>query len=114
MIDSKVWVAKDVETAKALFKEQAAIKNFPERKEPAQGTVEKIKPTRYGEEFSFSSAYYQDPDDKVYHHYRFEIRVGNLVSVLYLFGREEFFQDQKDRSWTGQGDWYTSTVFHRM
>jgi hypothetical protein len=114
VMDSKVWVAKDAETAKGLFKEQAAIKNFPERKEPAQGSVEKIKPTKYGEEFSYESAFYQDGDDKVWQHYRFVMRVGNVVSVVYLFGREEFFQDQKDRTWTGQGDWFTSAVFHRM
>ena len=42
------------------------------------------------------------------------MRQGNVVAVVYLFGREEFFQDQKDRGWTGQGDWYTSKVFHRM
>ena len=75
---------------------------------------DKIKPTAYGDDFSFSSGFYQDPDNKIYQHYRFEMRVGNVVSVVYLFGREEFFQDQKDRTWTGQGDWFTSTVFHRM
>ena len=112
VIDNKIWVAKDIETAKALFKEQAAIKNFPERKEGAQGTVEKIKPTAYGEEFSFSSAFYQD--DKIWQHYRFVLRQGNVVAVIYLFGREEFFQDEKDRGWTGQGDWFTAKVFHRM
>ncbi|MCC7371515.1 MAG: hypothetical protein IT306_24055 [Chloroflexi bacterium] len=112
VIDNKVWVAKDVETAKALFKEQAAIKNFPERKEGVQGPVEKIKPTKYGEEFNVETGFYQD--EKIWHHYRFVMRVGNVVSVIYLFGREEFFQDEKDRGWTGQGDWYTSTVFHRM
>ena len=112
VIDNKVWIAKDVNAAKELFKEQAAIRNFPERKESAQGSVEKIKPTSYGEEFSFTSAFYQD--DKVWQHYRFVIRQGNVVAVLYLFGREEFFQDQKERTWTGQGDWFTSKVFHRM
>lgn len=114
VMHSKVWVAKDVETAKILFKEQAAIKNFPERTESAKGAVEKIKPTKYGEEFSFESAYYQDDDNKIWQHYRFLIRAGKVVSVVYLFGREEFFQDQKDRSWTGQGDWFTAAVFHRM
>ena len=114
VMQSKVWVAKDVETAKGLFKEQVAVKGFPERTESARGTVEKVKPTQYGEEFSFDSAFYQDDDNKVWQHYRFVIRVGNLVSVVYLFGREEFFQDQKDRTWTGQGDWFTSAVFHRM
>jgi hypothetical protein len=114
VMDNKIWVTKDVDSAKALFKEQAAITNMPERKEKVDGPVEKIKPTAYGEDFSFSSGFYQDPDNKVWQHYRFEMRVGNVVAVLYLFGKEEFFQDQKDRTWTGQGDWFTSTVFHRM
>jgi hypothetical protein len=114
VIDSKVWVAKDAESAKALFKEQAAIKNFPERKESAEGSVEKIKPPSYGEEFSFTSAFFQNPDNKIFQHYRFVMRVGNVVSVLYLFGKEEFFQDQKDRTWTGQGDWFLLTLFNRM
>jgi hypothetical protein len=114
VMHSKVWVAKDVETAKTLFKEQAAIKNFPERTESAKGTVEKIKPTKYGEEFSFESAFFQDDDNKVWQHYRFLIRIEKVVSVVYLFGREEFFQDQKDRTWTGQGDWFTSAVANRM
>ena len=78
------------------------------------GSVEKIKPTSYGEEFSFVSGGYQDDEDKVWQHYRFVMRVGNVVSVVYLYGREEFFQDQKDKNWTGQGDWFTGAVFHRM
>ena len=112
VMDSKVWVAKDVETAKTLFKEQAAIKNFPERTEKVNGPVEKIKPTKYGEEFSFVGGYFQD--EKIWQHYRFVIRVGKVLSVVYLFGREEFFQDPKDGGWTGQGDWFTSAVANRM
>jgi hypothetical protein len=112
VMDSKVWVAKDVETAKALFREQAAIKNFPERTEKVEGPVEKIKPTKYGEQYSHIGGYFQD--DKIWHHHRFGIQVGNLVAVVYLFGREEFFQDLEDGTWTGQGDWFTSAVFHRM
>jgi hypothetical protein len=112
VMDSKVWVAKDVTTAKALFKEQAAIKNFPERKEPSEGPVEKVKPTKYGEEFSWVGGYFQD--EKIWQHHRFVMQVGNVVSVVYLFGREEFFQDLEDGGWTGQGDWFTSAIFHRM
>ncbi len=112
VIDSKVWITKDAEAAKALFKEQAAIKNFPERKEGVTGMVEKIKPASYGEEFAYVGGYWQD--EKVWQHHRFVIRQGNLVSVVYLFGREDFFLDEKDKGWTGQGDWYTAAVFHRM
>lgn len=111
VMDSKVWVVKDVETAKTLFKEQAAIKNFPERVEKVNGPVEKLKPTKYGEEFSYIGGYFQD--DKIWQHHRFVMRVGNILSVVYLFGREEFFQDEDGR-WTGQGDWFTGAVFHRM
>lgn len=112
VIHNQVWITKDAEAAKQLFKEQAAIKNFPERKEGVKGPVEKLKPTKYGEEFAAIGGYWQD--DKIWHHWRFVIRQGNVVSVIYLFGREEFFQDTKENNWTGQGDWYTSTVFHRM
>lgn len=112
VMDSKVWVAKDVETAKTLYKEQAAIKNFPERTEKVQGPVEKVKPTRYGEEYSHVGGYFQD--EKIWHHHRFVIRIGNILSVVYLFGREEFFQDLEDGGWTGQGDWFTSAVANRM
>jgi hypothetical protein len=111
VMDSKVWIAKDVETAKALFKEQVAIKNFPERTEKVNGPVEKIKPTKYGQEFAFAGGYYQD--EKIWQHYRFVMRVDNIISVVYLFGREEFFQDD-DGGWTGQGDWFTSAVANRM
>ena len=115
VMDTKAWITKDVETAKTLFKEQAAVKNFPERTEEAKGNVDKVKPPAFGEEFSFVTAFYEDTkNDKIYQHYRFVMRVGNIVSVIYLFGREEFFQDQKDRTWTGQGDWFTSAIFHRM
>jgi hypothetical protein len=115
VMDSKVWVAKDVETAKQLFKDQAAVKDFPERKENVQGgPIEKIKPTSYGDEFAYTSGYVVD--DKVWQHWRFQIRVGNAVAVIYLFGREEFFQDQKDKDkgWTGQADWFTSKVSNRL
>ena len=112
VMDSKVWIAKDVETAKALFKEQVAIKNFPERVEKVAGPVEKIKPTKYAQEFSFVGGYYQD-DSKVWQHYRFVMRFDNILAVVYLFGREEFFQNP-DGGWTGQGDWFTSAVANRM
>jgi hypothetical protein len=112
VMDSKVWVAKDVETAKALFKEQSAIRNFPERKEKVDGPVEKIKPTKYGQEFAFQGGYFQD--EKIWQHWRSVILQDNLVAVVYLFGREEFFQDVKDLTWTGQGDWFTSAIYNRM
>ena len=112
VIETKVWVTKDAETAKQLFQEQAAVKNFPERKEGVKGPVEKLKPPSVGEEFAFIGGFWQD--EKVWQHWRFVIRRGSAVAVVYLFGREEFFQDQKDKAWTGHGDWYKTTVAERM
>jgi hypothetical protein len=114
VMDSKVWITKDVESAKALFKEQVAIKSFPERKEEVKGPVEKVKPTPFGEEFAFTAGYYQDPDSKLYHHYRIVMRQGKNVAVVYLFGRGDFFQDRKEETWTGEGNWYYQAVFERM
>ena len=115
VMDTKAWVAKDLDTAKALYKEQIAIKGFPERKEGTTGPVEKVKPTMFGEESSFVAMYYQDGDSKVWHHYRFVMRQGTTVAVVYLFGRDMFFVERKDKStWTLQGDWFTSKVFERM
>ncbi len=114
VIDTKAWVTKDVDSAKALFKEQAAIKNFPERKEQVAGPVEKIKPTSYGEEFAYTAGYYQDADSKLYHHYRFVMRQGKNVAVVYLFGRSDQFQDRKEETWIIDADWYYKSVFERM
>jgi hypothetical protein len=115
VIHTKVWVASNIDQAKALYKEQSDIKNFPERKEPVQGPNEKAgKPNKYAEEMSFQTAYYQDQDDKIWHHWRFVLRKGTTVAVLYLFGREEFFQDRKDHVWTQQADWYLKPLDERM
>jgi hypothetical protein len=115
VMDSKAWVAKDLDTAKALFKEQAAIKSFPERKEPTTGPVEKVKPTQFGEDSSYTAMYYQDDDNKIWQHYRFVMRQGTTVAVVYLFGKEVFFVDPKEKNtWNLQGDWFTKKVFERM
>ena len=114
VMDSKVWVAKDLDSAKALFKEQAAIKCCPERKEKVDGPVEKLKPTSFGEEFAFDSGFYQDGDNKVWQHWRFVMRQGTSVAVVYLFGKAPYFQNPKDKTWELQGDYFTSTVSGRL
>jgi len=115
VIDTKAWVAKDLDTAKALYNEQAAIKNFPERQEKITGPVEKVKPTLFGEDSSYVAMYYQDGDNKIWQHYRFVMRQATTVAVVYLFGREPFFVEPKDKNaWNRQGDWFTSKVFERM
>jgi hypothetical protein len=114
VIDTKAWVTKDVETAKALFKEQAAIKDFPERKESVTGPNETVKPACPGEECSVAKGYWQD--DKLWQHLRYVIRQGKNVSVLYLFGRDDFFFDRKEKTntWNGAGDWYPQQMADRM
>lgn len=114
VIDTRAWVTKDAEAAKALFKEQAAITTFPERKEALAGPNEKAKPIKVGEEYSVTTQYFQDEDGKVWHHYRFVIRNNANVGVLYLFGREDFFADKKDKTWNGQGDWYITEFANRI
>jgi hypothetical protein len=115
VMDTKAWVAKDLDTAKALYAEQAAIKNFPERKEATTGPVEKVKPTLFGEDASYTAMYYQDGDNKIWQHYRFVMRQGTTVAVVYLFGKEAFFVEPKNKNtWNMQGDWFTSKVFERM
>ena len=116
VIDTQAWVTKDVEAARALFKEQAAIKNFPERKEGTNGPNEKVKPVKVGEEYSVDTQYYQDDDGKIWLHFRFVIRNGKNVGVLYLFGREDFFAEKEKNSlkWNGQGDWYITEFANRI
>jgi hypothetical protein len=114
VIDTKVWVTKDAEAAKALFKEQAGIKNFPEKTEGVDGPNDKIGFPKPGDEFAVVSSYFQD--EKVWHHYRVVIRRGNNVGVMYLFGREDFFLERKNnnRTWNGQGDWYVKEFGERI
>ena len=117
VIDTKAWVTKDVEAAKALFKEQAAVKDFPERKEALSGPNEQVKPIQAGEEYAVTTQYYQDEDGKIWHHYRVTIRNEANVGVLYLFGREDFFADKEDKEdpkWNGQGDWYITEFANRV
>jgi hypothetical protein len=113
VIDTKAWVAKDVEAAKAIFKVQAAIKNYPERapKERVQGVNDRFKPPQnLAEETCAVSAYYQDDDDKVWRHYRYCFRKGNNVGVLYLFGREDLFDDWNP----GLDEWFARTYAGRL
>src|SRR5262249_12847657 len=115
VIDSKAWVTKDVATAQALFKEQSAITNFPERKEAVTGPNETVKPACPGEECKVAKGYFDD-GNKLWQHFRYVIRSGKNVTVLYLFGRDDFFFDRKEKTntWNGAGDWYPQTMNDRM
>jgi len=91
---NKVWVAKDVETAKAIFREEESKqRQFPEKINPADGLYEfegKVEGIPY-EELSMLSAcvrdHCDDPGRKDRHH-RLVARKGNVVALLYLYGRE--------------------------
>ncbi len=111
VIFSKAWVCKDVEAAKKLFKDQAAIKNFPMRArgEIVSGPNEKFKFEKYAEETAATSGYY-DGDKWVGRHYLFLHRKGNNIGQLYLFGREDLFDE-----WIkGLDDWFSRTYAGRL
>lgn len=113
VLDSKAWVTKDADAAKALFKEQADLKQIPERKEGVTGPNTDAKLAKRGDDYSVLTQYYQD-DSKIWHHYRIVMRKGSRVVVLYMFGREEFFFDVKKKEWNGQGDWFIERLAERI
>ena len=87
--DNTVWVAKDVQAAQALFKDQAGkLRDFPEaadkHKGPYAWEIEKR-----GDEIAALSAC-DDCEGKsgVNLHHRVVMRKGNVVTVMYIFGRE--------------------------
>ena len=88
--DNVVWVAKDVDAARALFKAQAGkMKDFPEsadkHKGPYAWEIEKR-----GDEIAALSAC-DDCDDKgtLNLHHRVVMRKDKVVTVLYVYGRDE-------------------------
>ena len=93
VLDTRAWVAKDVETARALFMEQAAIKNFPERRrdEGISGPNERLKPFNVAEETFMIGTYWED--NTIWQHYRVVMRKGQNVAVMYLYGREALFTE---------------------
>lgn len=89
---SKVWVARDVETAKAIFREQENIqKDFPEKAEPADGPFKFDLPwAPPAEEWTALSACPKDrceSQGRIDVHQRMIARKGSVVSLVYLFGR---------------------------
>ncbi|HYU21019.1 MAG TPA: hypothetical protein VEQ11_20210 [Chloroflexota bacterium] len=114
VIDSKAWIAKDVDAAKALYKEQAAIKTFPEHKpsEGLSGPNEKFKYTdNVAEETSVTSMYWES--NTIWQHYRIVVRKGTNVAILYLFGREDLFFDKNKQS-NGLVDWFARKFAGRL
>jgi len=107
VIDTKAWIAKDVETAKALFKSQAEVKNFRERaeREGISGSNDRFKLENVAEETHASSAYWDDAT--VWHHYRVVVRKDRNVAVMYLFGRRELIDN-------GLVDWFSRKLAGRL
>ena len=91
--DTRVWVAKDVETAKAIYKEQEKKqKEFPERTDYANGPFPfEFKDKPPAEEWTALSACIKDAcasDGRIDIHQRMLARRDKTVILLYLFGRE--------------------------
>lgn len=93
--DSKVWVTRDVETAKKLFRREAD-KNveFPEREDYARSPFPfKVevgqKPEELADEAEALSACIDcDTKSGINLHQRVTIRKGATVATVYIFGRE--------------------------
>lgn len=91
---NKVWVARDVETARAIYREQESRqREFPERPldEYVNGPF-KFEPPRTppAEEWTALSGCFRDQCEapgRLDVHQRMIARKGSVVSVLYLFGR---------------------------
>ena len=99
VIETKAWVAKDVNAARALFREQAENKGFPERKEPFDGLNDPVTYDNVAEETAFVAAYWVD--NTVWHHYRVVLRKGSNVAVMYLFARRDVVKNP-DVMWFAQ------------
>ena len=96
--DTKVWVAKDLETAKRLYKLSAdQNQKMPERDIDAKGSfawVVKEGPQikDFSDEGTGASACRHDACDepgKVFTHRRVAFRVDKYVATVYLYGRDE-------------------------
>src|SRR3954447_454215 len=91
---NKVWVAKDVDTAKAIYRDQENLqKEMPERVEPANGPFPWEQPFNKpsAEEYTGAQACVKDRCDsagRIDLHQRMVSRSKNVVSMIYLFGRE--------------------------
>ena len=98
ILDNIVWVTKDVETAKKLFKVQSDKNTeMPERevnRDAAKGPFpfvvkEGQMPKELAEDASAMSACVDcDVKTVILTHHRIVLRKGNVVTVVYIFGRD--------------------------
>ena len=88
--DNTVWVAKDVEAARSLFKDQVGkMRDFPESADKHTGPYA-WDIERRGDEIAALSAC-QDCKEKgtLNLHHRVVMRKDTVVTVLYIYGRDE-------------------------
>jgi len=87
--DNTVWVAKDVQAAQALFKEQAGkLKDFPESVDKHKGPYAWEIEKRGDEIAALSACDDCGQNGGINLHHRVVMRQGNVVTVLYIYGRE--------------------------
>jgi hypothetical protein len=98
LIDNKVWVTPNLDTARLLYKAQVdKMKEFPERdvnQDAAKGPFafvvhEGLKPSDLAEDAAALSACVDcDVKTVILTHHRIVLRRLNVVTVMYIFGRE--------------------------
>ena len=109
--DNYVWVARDVATAQAIFKEQAAKgKDFPQSDQSQDrhdGPLEfNIQPI--GDDVAAWSACTRDRcEGRIDLHQLVLVRKGNIVTTMYIFGRERNTTQELVR-------WFVDRLLERM
>jgi hypothetical protein len=87
---TKVWVAKDVETARGIFADQAKP-GLPEAKQPFGADFPMDYTPNIGNENFGWSGCNDDCNTEKYNrlHHRLTFRIGNVVAVLYIWGENQ-------------------------
>jgi hypothetical protein len=88
-VENMVWVAKDLSSARAIYKEQAALhKDFPEAFYSHKGTFP-FTISKIGDEVvGLSSCVDCNAKEELRLHHRVVFRRGIVVAVFYLYGAE--------------------------
>lgn len=89
IVETTVWVAKDLASARAIFQEQTARhKEFPEAFDSHEGPYE-LPISDIGDEVSGLSACVDcNAKDDIFVHHRVAVRRGAVVQTIYLFGSD--------------------------
>ncbi|MGE3910769.1 MAG: hypothetical protein AB7K36_15525 [Chloroflexota bacterium] len=100
-VDNKVWVAKDLASAKAIYQEEANKNSqFPEAFHAANGPYA-LEMAGIGDESSALSACDDcNAKDDIYLHHRLVFRRGVVVEVIYIYGNQDT-APQNLMSWFG-------------